>query len=113
MVATGVLCRHLLDHIAFDLHVFEIHKLHAVLGSQCAAHILLRDESTLEQSVQQPASVHIGASGFDLRLGQQTQIAENFNCVFVSLGHLGEEMRRSIYGSNTAKSTNGRNSGLP
>jgi hypothetical protein len=101
------------DHIAFDLHVFEVHKLHTVLGSQCSAHIFLCDESTLKQSVEQPAPIHIGTGGFDLRLGQQTQIAENFNCVFVSLGHLGEEMRRSIYGSNTAKSTNGRNSGLP
>jgi predicted SAM-dependent methyltransferase len=31
MVASSVLCRHVFDHITFDLHVFQIHELHAVL----------------------------------------------------------------------------------
>jgi hypothetical protein len=60
---------HEFDDTAFDLHVGEIHKLHAILSGQGAAHVLLSQHSTLKQSLQQTALTHLGPSVINLRLG--------------------------------------------
>jgi hypothetical protein len=46
--------------------------------------------------VEQAGAVHLGTRLLDLRLGQQAEITEDFNSVFVILGHVGEKVGRLI-----------------
>ena len=69
----------------------EVDEIHAVLRSKGSADILLHDESILKQNMEQTGTIHLGTRLFDLRLGQQAEISEDFNSVFVILGHLSEK----------------------